>query len=56
MNEFLNWFNRNNLQIVWFLVGFFVCQAFVEFSIGNWNGALLALAFAGANYYVNREH
>lgn len=55
MNKFIEWFNCNNLQIVWFLVGFFISQAFTEFAVGNWNGALLALAFAGANYYVNRQ-
>jgi hypothetical protein len=54
MQKYFKWFAKNNLQIVWFLVGFFISQAIEAFARGDWNGVLLALAFAGANYYINR--
>lgn len=55
MNAFLNWFSRNNTQIVWFLIGFFIANAVECFSRGNWYGMLLNLAFAAMNYFINRK-
>lgn len=55
MKTLFQWFTRNNLQITWFLVGFFISQAAEAFARGDWNGVMLALAFAVANYYINRS-
>ncbi|CAB4126026.1 hypothetical protein UFOVP181_212 [uncultured Caudovirales phage] len=55
MNTFFNWFSRNNTQIVWFLIGFFIAAAVECFSQGNFGGMLLNLVFAGLNYFINRK-
>jgi hypothetical protein len=55
MNSFLRWLNDNNLQIVWFLIGFFIANAIDCFSTGNWSGMSLNLAFAALNYFINRR-
>ncbi len=55
VQEFLDWFNRNNTQIVWFLIGFFIYGAIDSFSQGNWSGVAINLLFAAMNYFINRK-
>ena len=55
MNAFFDWFSRNNTQIVWFLIGWFMYGAVDNFGQGNWYGMCLNLLFAALNYFINRK-
>ena len=55
MDSFFNWFSRNNTQIVWFAIGFFIASAIDCAGRGNWNGVGLNLVFAALNYFINRK-
>lgn len=55
MKKLFAWFQDNNLQIAWFLIGYFVSIGLNALAEGNWGGALLGFGFAGLNYVLNRK-
>lgn len=55
-NKFRNWYLDNYTEITWFLIGFLSMDALVQFSHGNWGGALLSAGLAVVNYvFVKRN-
>jgi hypothetical protein len=50
MDKFIYWFNRNYTQITWFLIGWLVQAAMIQFSRGDYIGALFDLGLAYFNY------
>jgi hypothetical protein len=55
MQKLINWFNENNLQINWFLIGYFFSIGLSAFADGNYGGALIGFGFAALNYVLNRN-
>ena len=50
MDKFIYWFNRNYTPITWFLIGWLVQAAMIQFSRGDYVGALIDLGLAYFNY------
>jgi hypothetical protein len=55
MKKVFAWFKNNNIQIAWFLIGYFVSIGLTALAKGNWGGAGVALGLAGLNYVLNRK-
>jgi hypothetical protein len=55
MNKFFKWFVENNLQINWFLIGYFFSIGLTALAEGNYSGAAIGFGFALANYLLNRR-
>jgi hypothetical protein len=55
MKNFFKWFQKNNVQIAWFLIGYFVSVGLRALAEGNYVGALIGFGFAGLNYVFNRH-
>lgn len=56
MENFRFWYLRNQGRITWFLIGFLVDDACVQFGRGNLMGAALSIGLAAANYFLNKEN
>lgn len=50
MNDFINWFRRNQYEIGWFLVGFMSMEGIHSLQRGDTVGALIDFGFAYLNY------
>jgi hypothetical protein len=49
-NKICNWYNTNDMQITWFIIGSFLTWLFVDISFGNFLGALFDLIIVVVNY------
>jgi len=55
LENFRQWYLKNQNKITWFLIGFFIYGALDNFARGNWTGMAINLLFAGMNYVINRR-
>ena len=55
LQNFRQWYLRNQVQITWFLIGWLAFGGFVHFGTGNYTGALLLWAIAFVNYIFVRR-
>jgi hypothetical protein len=49
-NKFLEWHERNNLQVRWFFIGFFSLSLLQDLAKGNYFWAFLDLVLIYFNY------
>lgn len=50
LERFRNWYLTNQIEITWFLIGFLIMSALVDFGRGNFIGMTISLAIAYINY------
>jgi hypothetical protein len=50
LDNFRNWYNRNYIEITWFLVGFLVMAGIVDLGSGDYVGAVISFGIAYINY------
>lgn len=55
MENFRRWYLKNQNEITWFLIGFLVMAACIDFGRGNYVGVLINLGIAYVNYYFNNK-
>lgn len=55
MNRIREWYNRNNVSITWFLIGFLVMSGLVEFGRGNYFNGFISFVIAYVNYALRRS-
>ena len=53
MNNFRNWYRRNQTEITWFLIGWMTISALQCLGQGDYIGAALSGGFAFLNYKMN---
>jgi hypothetical protein len=54
MENFRNWYIRNQDAISWFLVGLLTGQGFDQLGRGQYGSALVSFGFAYLNYFFSR--
>lgn len=54
--RFRNWYLDNYTEITWFLIGFLVMDALVQFGRGNWSGVIISLGLAILNYMFAKRN
>jgi len=54
MENFRNWYIRNQDAITWFLIGLLTGQGFDQLSRGNYVSAAVSFGFAYLNFAVSR--
>ena len=54
--RFRNWYLDNYTEITWFLIGFLVMDALVQFGRGNWGGVIISLGLAVLNYIFAKRN
>jgi hypothetical protein len=55
LDNFRNWYLKNQNEITWFLIGFLIATAISSFSKGAYDDAGFSLLMAFANYYLNKK-
>lgn len=56
LENFRQWYLRNQLQITWFLIGWLVLGGIYDFGRGNYTGAILLWVIALVNYiFVKKD-
>ena len=55
LNNFRNWYLRNQNEITWALIGFLIASAVSSFSRGEYADMSFSLVLAYANYYLNKQ-
>jgi hypothetical protein len=53
MEQFKNWYVRNQDAITWFLIGFFTAQGIYEFATGDYVWAIVSFVLAYVNYKLS---
>lgn len=49
LDKIYRWFVRYDLEINWFLTGWFTSEFFHDFAVGNWWGAVIDLIIIVVN-------
>jgi hypothetical protein len=55
LDQFREWYFRNQNEITWCLIGFLVASAVSSFSKGEYADMTFSLLLAFANYYLNKK-
>jgi hypothetical protein len=55
-NKICNWYNDNDMQITWFIIGSFLTWLIVDISFGNLLGALFDLIIVAVNYVYRPQY
>lgn len=55
LDQFRDWYFKNQNEITWFLIGFLIAAAINSFSIGEYADSAFSLVLAFANYYLNKR-
>jgi hypothetical protein len=55
LENFKDWWIRNNHEIAWFLIGYLVSDGLYQLGRGNNVGALIDFGFAFINYMFNKR-
>ena len=55
MDKFNRWWNINQIEIQWFIIGWCLSTAISDFARGDWFGVALNLSLAYINYYLNKR-
>lgn len=55
MNKFRQWYQKNYIEITWFIIGFLIAAALSSFSRGEYGDMLFSLVLAFANYYLSKK-
>jgi hypothetical protein len=55
LNNFRNWYLKNQNEITWCLIGFLVAASLSSFSRGEYVDGLFSLLMAYANYLLNKK-
>ena len=56
LENFRQWYLRNQVQITWFLIGWLVLGGIYDFGRGNYTGAILLWVIALVNYvFVKKD-
>lgn len=55
MNPILAWYNRNYIQITWFIIGWVAMVTLVDFSKGDWSGVAFDIALVALNYFLYKK-
>lgn len=50
LDNFVNWYRRNDIEITWFIIGFLAMDLLVQLGRGNWIGCLISAALITLNY------
>ena len=49
LNKIYRWFVKYDVEICWFLTGWFASEFFHDFAVGNWFGAIIDLILVIVN-------
>ena len=55
MSKFRDWYNRNSVEITWFLIGLLVSSGIDSLVRGNYGNAALSFGIAYLNYILNKR-
>jgi len=55
MNAVVTWYQRNYIEITWFIIGWLSLDLIREFGVGNYPGVLFDVALIALNYYLNKK-
>jgi hypothetical protein len=53
MNQFQQWYLKNQTQITWFLMGFLVYAGLQDLSTGDYFGAAISFGLVWLNYRLS---
>lgn len=55
MNSIVTWYQRNYIEITWFIIGWLSLDLVREFGQGNWPGVLFDAVLIAINYQLNKR-
>lgn len=55
LDNFREWYLKNQNEITWFIIGFLIAAAISSFSKGEYADMAFSLVLAWANYFLNKQ-
>ena len=55
MNAIVTWYQRNYVEITWFIIGWLSLDLIREFAVGNLGGVIFDAVLIALNYHLNKK-